>query len=41
MAGLYPLLSHLRAREVLEARRNLAAAPLPAHRPEVVGIGAR
>jgi glycosyltransferase involved in cell wall biosynthesis len=41
MAGLYPLLSHLRAREVLEARRTLDAAPLPARRREVVGIGVR
>lgn len=37
--GLYPVLAHLRAREVLDARAAAAAAPAP--RPEVVGIGAR
>jgi hypothetical protein len=41
MAGLYPVLSHLRAREMLEARRTLAAAPRTTRTPEVVGIGAR
>lgn len=41
MTGLYPVLSHLRAREVVESRAAAAAAPLPARRPEVVGFGAR
>ena len=41
MTGLYPLLSHLRAREVLEARQVVAAAPRRTGRTEVIGIGAR
>jgi glycosyltransferase involved in cell wall biosynthesis len=36
--ALHPILTHLRAREVLEARARALAA---ASRPEVVGIGAR
>ena len=42
MAGLYPVLAHLRAREILEARgRALAAAREDVRRPAVVGLGAR
>lgn len=37
-AALHPILTHLRAREVLEARARALAA---ASRPQVVGIGAR
>ena len=42
MAGLYPVLSHLRAREVLESRRNaMFAEPRRGQVREVVGFGAR
>jgi hypothetical protein len=41
LSGLFPVVSLLKARETLTARRQAAAAPRPGYGGEVVGLGAR